>query len=48
MQREVMRIHLRDLGTLDFTLKRILSMGDRAQVRVFLCFLRDMGVFHRI
>ena len=48
MQREVMRIHLRDLGTQDFTLKSMLNMGDRAQVRVLIHFLRDTGVFHRI
>lgn len=44
-QREMMRNNLWELGVQEFTLKGLLSMGERAQVRVLLAFLRDTGVF---
>ncbi len=40
-QREVMRNRLRERGIREFTLKGLLGMGGRAQVRALLKFLRD-------
>ncbi len=32
----------------ELTLKGVLSIGDRAQVRVLLTFLRETGLFNRL
>ena len=47
-QREMMRNNLRELGVQEFTLEGLLSIGERAQVRVLLAFIRDIAVFYRI
>ncbi len=44
-QAEVMRNSLRERGIREFTLKGLLSMGDRAQVWALIKL--DAGVFHR-
>ncbi len=45
-QREVMRSRIRELGVQEITLKGLL--GERAQLRVLLGFLKETGVFSRI
>lgn len=42
-QRPVMRSNPRELGVKYFTLKRVLSMSERAQIRAGLAFLRSTG-----
>jgi len=46
--REVMRKKLGELGVRQCTLKGILSMGGRAQIRVLFTFLKDTGVYYRV
>ncbi len=48
VQRVIMRNNLRELGVQELTLKGVLSIGDRAQVRILLTFLRETGLFNRL
>ncbi len=48
VQRVIMRNNLRELGVQELTLKEVLSIGDRAQVRILLTFLRETGLFNRL
>ena len=48
VQREEMMNKMKDLGIQEFTLKGLLSMGERAQVRALIEFLKGTGVYDRI
>jgi len=47
-QRVIMRNKFRELGVQELTLKGVLNISDRAQVRILLTFLRETGLYDRL
>ncbi len=48
VQRELMRNKLKEMEVQDMTLKGLLSTQYRAQTRILMDFLRDIGVVNKV
>ncbi|MEQ2299567.1 hypothetical protein AMECASPLE_016513 [Ameca splendens] len=46
--RQILRERLKELGVKEFTLKSILGLGSKAQLRVLVSFLKDTGIYWRV